>query len=278
MVLTSAIKDITVYSAASRAVNFLRKAVPAASNFDSPKASEQGTPLVCYVPAVTSPSSILTLELVFDVFPDDFFAKLSSTFSGLAGIPIFLPAGGYLLAGSVLVKLLGDLGHALFDGKPAFDPNVSLDFDVPGAPPITADFRIVCNSDFDPTPFRFVPGKGLLDQGGKLYSGNSPYIVLSLDGREQSDFVNFTPTVASAALLKQFFDVQDGSSAVLDTFVDAMKLLNDSKFRTEADKVQAQIDKLIAGGADPNSDDVKNLQGRKKALAANILEDVLKPK
>ena len=90
--------------------------------------------------------------------------------------------------------------------------------------------------------------------------------------------MNFTPSVASAALLKQFFDIQDGSSAVLDTFVDAMKLFNDSKFRAEADKAQAQIDKLIAGGTDPNSDEVKNLQARKKALATNILQDVLKPK
>ncbi len=278
MILTSAIKDITVYNAASRAVNFVRKSVPAASNFDSPKASEDGTPLVCYVPAITSPSSVLTLELVFDVFPDDFFGKLSSTFSNLSGIPIFLPSSGYLLAGSVLVKLVGNLGHALFDGKPAFDPNVSLDFDVPGVPPITADFRVVCNSDFDPTPFHFVPGKGLVDQAGKTYSGIAPYIVLSLDGKEQPHFANFTQTVASASLLKQFFDVQDGSSAVLDTFVDAMRLLNDSKLRTEADKVQAQIDTLITGGADANSDDVKSLKERKKALAANILAEVLKPK
>ncbi len=278
MVLTSAIKDITVYNAASRAVNFLRKGVPAQSNFDSPSASQQGTPLVCYVPAVTSPSSILTLEMVFDNFPDDFFTKLSSTFSSLAGIPIFLPASGYLLAGSVLVKLLGDLGHSLFDGHPAFDQNVNLDFDVPGAAPITADFRIVCNTDFDPTPYHFVPGKGLVDSNGAPYSGDAPYVVLSLDGKEQPAYKDFTPTVASAALLKQFFDVQDGSSAVLDTFVDAMKLLNDSKFRTEADKVQAQIDKLKAAGADDNSDEVKALLERKKALTANILEDVLKPK
>jgi hypothetical protein len=43
MLVTSAMKDVAVFNAVSRAVNFLRKDVPANSGFDSPAATDQGT-------------------------------------------------------------------------------------------------------------------------------------------------------------------------------------------------------------------------------------------
>src|SRR5205823_2086794 len=96
MLVTSAMKDVAVFNAQPRAVNFLRKSVGAKSNFDSPDATAQGTPLVCYSPAVTSSSTILTLEIVFDEFPDELISKVSGAISSLAGVPLFLPASGYL--------------------------------------------------------------------------------------------------------------------------------------------------------------------------------------
>lgn len=89
MLVTSAIKDVAVFNASARAVNFLRQNVAPNSGFSSPAATEQGTPLVFYTPAVISPSTILTLDITFDEFPDDVFNKVHSVISGLAGLPVF---------------------------------------------------------------------------------------------------------------------------------------------------------------------------------------------
>jgi hypothetical protein len=51
--------------------------------------------------------------------------------------------------------------------------------------------------------------------------------------------------MASAAIMQKFFNVKDGTEAVIDTVVDAMKLYNNSRFRAQVDA----IDKKLAGGA-----------------------------
>ena len=274
MLVTSAMKDVVVFNVASRAVNFLRKDVGANTSINSPAATEQGTPLVAYLPAVTSPSTILTLEIVFDEFPDQLFGKVSSALSSLGGLPIFLPANGYLMAASTVVKLAGDLGQALFDGTPVFSATETLDFDIPGATSPEAEFRIVCNPDFDPTPYRFEPRKGLLDRDtGTPYAGDEPYIVLSLDGKQQDQFAGFTPTAASATLIEKFLNVKEGSEAAMDTLVESMKLFSDSKFRFQADSVKRKLEASTAG-----SDEAKALEERYKALLANIQNEAMRPK
>jgi len=274
MLVTSAMKDVVVFNAASRAVNFLRKDVGPNSSMNSPAATEQGTPLVAYLPAVTSPSTILTLEIVFDEFPDQLFGKVSSAFQAVSGLPIFLPASGYLMAASSVIKLAGNLGQALFDGKPVFAATETLDFDIPGATSPEAEFRVICNPDFDPTPLKFEPKKGLVDKStGAPYKGDEPYIVLSLDGKQREEFAAFAPTAASAVLLEKFFNVKDGSEAALDTLVESMKLLSDSKYRFQADSVKRKLDAATAG-----SDEAKALKERYDALLANILNDTMKPK
>lgn len=273
MLVTSAFKDVAVFNAATRAVNFLKKGVSPKTPFNSPAATEEGTPLVSYSPAVTSTSTILTLEIIFDQFPEQLFQTVSTALAGIGGIPLFLPASGYLMAASSVVKLAGNLGQALFDGKPAFSATETLDFDVPGGEEATADFRVVCNPSFDPSAFHVNPKLGLIDpRTQKVYDGDEPYIVLSLDGRKQDLFATFTPTAASAAIMQRFFNVKEGSEVLMDTLVDALKLYSDSKFRAQADAVKTSINELPA-----NSDARKALQDRYDALIANILTDALKP-
>jgi hypothetical protein len=273
MLVVSAMKDVAIFNAATRAVNFLRKGVGASSNFDTPQATEQGTPLVWYSPAVTAPSTILTFEIVFDEFPDELLKKVAGAISGLAGIPIFLPANGYLLAASTVVKLAAGLGQALFDGKPVFAATETIDFDTPGAPIAEAEFRVICGPALDAADFKFVPKRGLVGAGDKVYDGPEPYIVISLDGRKREDLSTFAATMASSALLEKFYNVKDGSETAIDTVVEAMKLLNDSKFRSQVDAVDRKLT-----GIDLDSDEGKALKEKRAALAANILNDVLKPK
>ena len=273
MLVVSAMKDVAIFNAATRAVNFLRKGVGAGSNFDTPRATEQGTPLVWYSPAVTAPSTILTFEIVFDEFPDELLNKVAGALSGLAGIPIFLPANGYLLAASTVVKLAAGLGRALFDGKAVFAATETIDFDTPGVPIAEAEFRVICGPGLDAPDFKFVPKLGLVGLGDKVYDGPQPYIVISLDGRKREDLSTFTATMASSALLEKFYNVKDGSEVAIDTVVEAMKLLNDSKFRSQVDAVDRKL-----AGIDIDSEEGKALKEKRAALAANILNDVLKPK
>jgi hypothetical protein len=78
MMLTSAMKGLVTYDAAPRAVYLLRKNVKAETNIRTVAATEKGTPLICYSPALTKPASVLTLELIFDQFPQEIFIALST--------------------------------------------------------------------------------------------------------------------------------------------------------------------------------------------------------
>ncbi len=273
MLVTSAMKDVAMFSAATRAVNFLCKGVAPGTRFDTPQATEQGTPLLWYTPAVTSSSTILTLDIVFDEFPDEILGKVSNAVQGLAGLPIFLPASGYLMIASTVVRLAAGLGQALFDGAPVFTATETIDFDTPGAPIAEAEFRVICNPDLDASEFKFIPKRGLVDPKDREYDGPEPYIVISLDGKKRDEWTTFSATVASAAVMQKFFNVKESGEATLDTVVEAMKLFNDSKFRAQVDAVDRKLSAI-----DPASSEFQELTERRKALAANILTDVLRPK
>ena len=115
-------------------------------------------------------------------------------------------------------------------------------------------------------------GGQLVDGGGAGYSGDWPYVVISLDGSEVEEYKDFEPTQASAAVLQNFFNIRDEQDAPLDTILEGLKLYSDFKFRLEADKVQAQLK-----GLDPDSEEAKKLGEKLEALKKNILQDKLKP-
>jgi len=124
MLLTSAMKGLVTYAAAPRAVNFLRRDVVAGTDMQTIAATEQGTPLIFYSPALTESSSILTLEIIFDEFPQAAFDALSSALGSAAGIPLFASANFYLSAAGMVMKLLGQASESLFDGQTALVKNI----------------------------------------------------------------------------------------------------------------------------------------------------------
>lgn len=90
MLVTSAVKNLDATDGSSEAVNYLINGVKKKSNFSSPPSDKQGTKLVCYVPAVTAVSTTVTLNMVFENFPDGAFSTLEGVFSGAGQIPLFL--------------------------------------------------------------------------------------------------------------------------------------------------------------------------------------------
>jgi hypothetical protein len=276
MLVSSALKDLANTSAQPRALNFLRPQVQAGHNTSTPAATEEGTPLITYSPAITIPATILTLEMVFDNFPDELLKRIGTAFGSAAGIPIFAPAAPYLMAAGVLIRLVADLGKALFDGPPAFRESITLNFDLPQLPLTEADFRVVAPGDFDVTPFSVDPVKGLIDrQTSQRYDGPFPYIILALDGRKRDDeFGQFAPAALTAAQLERFFSAKEGAEVAVDTLLESVKLFNDVRFRTQADALKKRIDRDCAGS---DTEECRKLREKYQALLDNILTDSLKP-
>ena len=190
----------------------------------------------------------------------------------MAGIPLLLPYSGYLLGAGQLLKLAGNIGHSLFDGT-EFSVTAAINLALPGSKPEPAGFRIISTSDELREGWTYAEGTGIVDAAGKKYEGDSPYIVLSLDGGQKDELNSFAPAVASAAVLQRFFQVPDGGQVAIDSVVQGLQFASDFKYRERALKLQAKL-------AQPDLDDEtkKQLTSELKATLANIQSDALKPK
>ena len=269
--VVSGVRDFDVFSATARALNFVQESVEPCSHLRTPGAFTDGTALVAYSPAVLADSITLTIELAAAKFPQGFISSLSGAFSALAGIPILMPYAGWLIGSGQIMKLAGDIGHALMDG-PVFSITEPLNFDLPGTVPACADFRVLANPRLRADLFKYKDGVGLVDLDGQRYAGEEPYVVVSLDGRKNDKLAKFAPTVASAAVLQRFFQVKDGQQAVIDTLVEGLRLASDMKYRRQAEELSAEI-AATKGDAEKLDALVKEL----KAVRDNILTPALKP-
>lgn len=273
MILTSALKDYAVFAPSTRAINFLTTA-KAKAPLTTPKATEAGTPIVAYYPAVVADSLTLTLDIAFDGFDDTLVRGIAGAFTALGGLPIFASIGGFLIAGGSLIKLAGDTADRLIDGTPKFSQTLDLNFQPSNGPVVAADLRVVCNRSFDPSPYRYDFGVGLVSKSNNQpYAGDEPYIVLLIDGAERQNLKSFAPTAATAGQLDKFFGAKPGAEVAIDGFVGAMKLWNDFHYRSEADDVKKQLQ-------DPSLTEAqkKALNDKLAALIKNIQTDELKPK
>lgn len=276
MLITTAMKSIAAFNAAPRAVNFLKKNVRAKHNVMNPSATDEGTPLIHYTPALIQKNTVLTLEIGFDEFPDEIFSIAKNALTQAAGLPIFASSSSYLLAAGAITKIIGDLGSRLFDSSPVFKATEPLYFYRAGSSVPQAGYRLITEDDVNPSllkNFKINENGQLVNDNGEPYDGDTPYIVISLDGNEMEEYANFAPTAASAALLERFYKINDGQEQPLGPLMDALKLYNDWKFRKEADALEEEIKDL-----EPDSEEYKEKKEQYDALVANILDDLLKPK
>ena len=275
MLVTTAIKSSASFNAAPRAVNIVQKNVAAGHNVKNPAATGNGTSLVYYSPALTETNTLLTVELGFDEFPDELFGIVAQALTQAAGIPLFVSASAHLLTASAITKLAGRLGSLMFDRSPVFQATEPLSFLRPGDLPPQADFRLITPAKARSELLKdFTIGRGgeLVDAGGNAYAGSIPYVIISLDGRKNDQYADFAPTSASAALLEKFYSLRDGGEQPLGPLMDALKLYNDVKFRREADRLAAEIERLEEGSVER-----KEKEAQREAALANIVDELLKP-
>ncbi|MCS6265144.1 MAG: hypothetical protein H8K11_15425 [Nitrospira sp.] len=277
MLVTSAMRSISTYDAAPRAVNYLVPSAQNNRNFRTVNATEKGTPLICYSPSLTQPSSVVTVEVMFSGFPKETFDAVAQAFNSASSIPVFAPASGYLVAAGLAMKLAGNIGKSLVDGTPALRRTEEITFVTPGSNKATANFILLISdevSDQILANYR-VTTKGILarmDDENKLYDGEFPYVVISLDGREVDEYKMFSPTAATAAQLDKFYNINDGSSQPLGTIVDALKLYNDMKFREKASNIAENLKAAVKG-----SEQYNNMLVQYQAYVNNIQTKELKP-
>jgi hypothetical protein len=268
MALVTGLRDYSAYASSSRAVNFLMNDVSPKYRFKTPNVFDAGTNVVAYSPAVLTDSINFTVEMAFDRFPEALFKTISGALKTLSGIPLLLPAQGYLLAASTVISTGSDWADALIDGRAAFSVSDSIDFNLPGVAAATAEFRVLAQHDL--TNMTFDPKDGLKTAAGALYDGDEPYVVISLDGAPRPNLEHFAPTVAAAGVLKQFFNMRNLGEASADAVLAGVRLANDLKFRKEATDLKTQVNGL--------SGDAKAvLQARLDAVLKNISTPELKP-
>lgn len=269
MAVLSGVKDYSVFAASTRALNLLSEDVEPRSHLRG-SAFQDGTPLVLYSPAVMTDSLTLTIELAADTFDGELFSKVASGFSTAAGIPLMLPHSGYLLGVGELLKLAGGLGDALFDSRPAFSITETLNFGLPGRPLAVADHWLLTHEP-NLHDYSYDPAIGLRDSAGAPYSGDEPYVVITLDGGERAELNAFTPTAASAAVLQRFLSMKDGAATSVDTLIEAIRLASDLKLRGRAETLKQRI----ATVNDPKAKEA--LQKELDAIIKNIGNEVLRP-
>jgi hypothetical protein len=268
--VVSGVKNFDLFDASTRALNFLATAQNPNTQLKRPTAFSEGTALVAYSPAIMTDSLTISFELAVASFPQDFLSFLSTAFNTLSGIPLLLPHTGFLLGAGALFKIIGNVGHALFDGV-RFSVTDSIDFNLPGGTSAAADFRVLAGSGFDLEGYHYIEGRGLLDPKGNVYAGNHPYVVMSLDGAQRDELKKFVPAVASAAVLQRFFQVQDGAQVSIDAVVQGLQLASDLKYREQAISLNAQL----ATATTP--EEKTKIQEKLDAAKKNISTDVLVP-
>jgi hypothetical protein len=276
MLITSAIKSISTFNAAPRAINYLRTGQEKNGNIRALPANEQGTPLIFYSPALTEDNTVLTVEFIFDSFPDDLVAGIGDAFIAAAGIPIFADKSVPLLAAGTVIKLAARLTEKLVDGQPAFSVTEPLSFLRPGDNRPQQGFHLMTEDDFDligeGCEFNPDTGEVIYKNGGKSYDGPHPYVIFSLDGTQVEKYSQFQATAASAALLKRFYHLGDGQQQPIDTLLEAVKLYNDWQYRNKADKANKELKSLKEG-----TEAYKKKKAEYDAYLANIMNDLLQP-
>lgn len=274
MLLTSAVRDpLATSKFKPRAINLMRRHVPRKSHLLGPAATEDGTELVYYSPALTAQSVVVTFDLAFDDFPDELVNHVGGAITTAGSIPLFGPYGAVLLGVGTAIKLVSKLVNALVDARPEFSVTHPLEFKIPGSEVPNPGYKIAKSSALADEDFDFDLQKGLIDKKTKQpYDGDEPYVVFLLDGSRNDNLKEFVPTAASAALLSRFLEQREGSEVAIDSITDALKLSSDLRYRKDADRLQRELEALPG-----DSSERALLEAKRKAAIANILEDLLKP-
>ncbi|MEN0046159.1 MAG: hypothetical protein AAF806_03760 [Bacteroidota bacterium] len=285
LLVVSGAKAFNTFGRAPRAINQLVQKVED-NQYLQPGAFTQGSPIVYYTPAVDISTTFCSFELVADSFNREIFDIIGRLFSSAAGLPIFAPISGYLLVGGALVKTAGKLSSAIFETAPFLREDIAFRFETPGVPILRAKQMVICNERDKAEFMAYQPGLAsevggnkrpvlIHRQTQKPYRGNAPYMMISVDGRKRDALKEFTPKLASAAMIEKFYgsslEVQE-----MDILEQAMLLFNDFHYYQKAKELERSLMSLDGNTLDPNSEDFRKATKLLNAYVNNIRNEVFR--
>lgn len=249
LLVTTAIKGVETIDVAPRAINQLMEDIQDRQYFQ-PSALAEGSPIAYWTPSLVNSTLYFAIQLVADTFDEKVIQHVSTLLRSAGGIPVFAPASIYLLAGSVVSDVVGKLGKAFLESKPFLQDELALHFETPEIPVSIASQIILYNYRDREELKEYKPqvidegGKhrvALVGQDGHEYAGDAPYVIVSLDGRPRKELKDFTPRLASAALLERFLGTPDPGGQAVEALQSAMELYNDFTFHQKAQKIKKDI-------------------------------------
>jgi hypothetical protein len=269
--VVSGVKDWSEFKATARALNWIAEGTRKRMSLSRPSALAAGSALVCYQRAVVTSQLRVSFELAASGQNAGVGQFLAKAFERAAGIPLFMPYAGALLAASQLLPASFDLLQRVTSRPTDWGESEDLNFGHPGTEDADAGFRLIASPGFPADKLRFKAGTGLVDSSGNAFAGPEPYIIIGIDGAPQKTLESFTPTVASAELLRRFKLGEQGDGPI-DDLLDLMTIVSDVKFRDQAMRAKEELEDLDAD--DPARPKV---QARYDALVKNIMTKQLRP-
>jgi hypothetical protein len=236
VLVTSAHKAFESFDAAPRAVHILQANAEPRTALKA-KATEQGSQLVYYSPAVTGMSILFSVELSADrELSKEIGDALGKAVTAAGALPVFAPAAPYLVAAGTAIPIALKAVSMLARPQTFFGEHVELNFDRPGVE-LAQPGALVLYGGNDADLGKFKLGKDfvLREAGdGPAYNGPAPYVVISLDGHERDELDEWSATAASAVLLERFFAPDELISQALEVVTESMALFNDMTYREKA--------------------------------------------
>lgn len=252
ILVVSGLKAEQTFDKTSRIVNLLQKDVQSRQHMQF-SAFLNGSPIVYYTPALTDAALLCSFDVVPDTFNDSLVGKIANLFQMANGLPIFAPAGAYLMAGSFLTKMFGDLGRVFLEKGPVLAETLRLNFGIGGTLNFKEGLYVVHNasssSEFASLQPAFQTGDQLVlqDGSGRVYQGDSPYMLIGVDGKDEPQLESLSQHTASAAMLEDFYPTKDSGGVLINEFGEALQLFNDLKFKKKAETLQNRINRLPDG-------------------------------
>ncbi len=236
MLLTSAIKSYFTFDAQPRAVNAIIPGVGQRKSIYPGEPLYPGTPIVYYSPAARDKSISLQIEMKFQEIDQKVFDIIGSTMTSagsmaaFSGVPPFQVASIGLISLGKLVPLAAKFAKGLFTDKSQFSTSVQLSFKLGGgSEDLQPGFALLTHNALDSKLLKslWIDGKeDVLDSNGHRYTGNVPFVVIVIDGTDDTNLSKFRSTAASAVLLDRFYN-ENAAENISEALIEAVKIYSD---------------------------------------------------
>jgi len=268
-------KGLFAIDASPRFLNFWKEKLGDRQTVDNSIFNES-TRLVYYSPAMDEDTIEVELEVQFNKVDGNAFDQVETLMRSAAGIPLFVGASGFLIAGAGLLKLAGKLAGALENKDPFLSDKLSLNFIDDDKLININQFPVCCRdedegffSDFDVVLGKNTKGveeaKLVHKTTGERYAGNKPYLLLQVSNAARVANGEFTSRVVSAAMMDRFYGNQKKEQAA-EILLESTKLFNDMNYANKIKNVKKQLK-----GLKSSHPDFAKLTEQLKAYEQNVV-------